>query len=420
MNSGDQFNFGAASVLFISGLSVFALFSFICLIFYETDKKDNIVWLWFSIVSVFLVYFSMDIILGYFFIPRLSPPMLPDKYVNHKLAPDTNSEYKSREFLCIQKVNSLGLRGAEVQEKKKSNTYRIIMLGDSFTMGRGVSDHETFSVLLEESLNKKKVAPNSKKIEILNAGVDSYAPVLSFLQLKKMADLLEPDLVILNFDMSDLIQEVTYRNKAIYGKNDEIIGVPAFPGQLDTQKMGSVKAIKNWVNKNLYFSRLVIFYLEKWTGNPKELSFENTVNLANYELLKHTLMNDTVDRTIQWQKIFESILKIKKYCIGRGMKFILTVYPWGHQVNESEWTPGRLIFVPDNAPISDKSIQMIQNFAKVNSIELLNSFPGFRSYKGTEPLYFSYDMHWTPEGHKLMAREIEQFILERIFKVQEK
>ena len=93
-----------------------------------------------------------------------------------------------------------------------------------------------------------------------------------------------------------------------------------------------------------------------------------------------------------------------------SVSFLLTIYPWGHQVNESEWVSGRRRFIPEDSLVSDKSVHIIENFAATNNIEILNVFPAFRSYNGISPLYFNFDIHWTAMGHKVMARELERFI----------
>ena len=66
--------------------------------------------------------------------------------------------------------------------------------------------------------------------------------------------------------------------------------------------------------------------------------------------------------------------------------------------------------MPVDILFSDKSVHIIEDFAITNHINLLNVFPVFRSYKGKSPLYFNYDMHWSPMGHKVMAQELESFI----------
>ena len=89
-----------------------------------------------------------------------------------------------------------------------------------------MKDDQTAAVLLEQSLRQKLAACNGRPLEVLNAGVDSYAPVLSFIQLKRELTQLEPDLVILNLDVSDLAQEAAYRRQAVFGDDGEVEAVP--------------------------------------------------------------------------------------------------------------------------------------------------------------------------------------------------
>ena len=407
---GD-FGFGSGAILIATSLAVLSLFSLYSMFAYQSDKREAIQKIWLSVTTTLLAYLIMDVVLGYFLIPRLSPPLLQDEYVHHALAPNTRSQFRSHEFAYIQDVNSLGLRGPELQLNKKPGTYRILMLGDSFTMGKGVDDDKTFSVVLEQSLNRKNAAINGNWIfQVLNAGVDSYSPILSFLQLKRMAAPLDPDMVVFNLDMSDVIQEVAYRNAARYGSNGEIVGISSSAEGEYANGHDLALLVRDWIDRNLYVTRLILYYAQKSGAGSSALTIRNTVIVANAQLLKHTLSDDTEDRTEQYQKLFASILSMKKFCDSRAIRFILTVYPWGHQVNEREWTPGRRAFVSDGVPVSDKTVNAVEDFAKANSITLLNVFGAFRSYKGERLLYYSYDMHWTPAGHELMARELDRVL----------
>ena len=108
-----------------------------------------------------------------------------------------------------------------------------------------------------------------------------------------------------------------------------------------------------------------------------------------------------------------SVLAIRDFCAARDIAFILATYPWGHQVNAREWMPGRLAFVPEGAVISDRSPQRVRDFAASSGIEFLDLFPAFRAYNGEAPLYYSFDMHWTPAGHRLLALELQRLIADR-------
>ena len=399
---GDRF--GAVTLAVIVVLTLIATAGFVSLWLHRSHAK-LVEGVWLSMFSVVVAYVVVDFIAGQFLLERLSPPIMRDEAVHHKLVPDTESEFKSRDFNYVQRVNSIGLRGNEINTDKAEGSYRVMMLGDSFTMGKGVRDDETFSALLEASLLNA-----GRKVEVLNAGVDSYSPILSYRQLvTRLGTLLEPDLVVINLDMSDLMQEVAYRSESIRDDNGEIIGFRA-GGQGET-----AAKIQSFITGNLYFTGLLYAYLKRGADRDDgDVTVENTVAMANPELLKHTLADDDTDRSGQWQNIFESILKIRDYCAARGIDFLLTTYPWGHQVSDTEWVPGRYQFLEGEVSISDRSIEGLEAFARSNAIDFVNLFPAFRSYQGSSPLYYDYDMHWTVAGHRIVADGLERIIIEYI------
>ena len=412
--------FGSVAVITLGLLALWSAFCLGSLAAYRKGAAQLVARVWLSIMVSVGTFVVLDLALGAVLIVRLSPRLVRDAVVHHRLEPNTQSDFKSSEYHYIQKVNNLGLRGPDVEPKKAPGTYRILTLGDSFTMGKGVADDKTFSALLERSLNGRG-AGGGRAIQVLNAGVDSYSPLLSYLQLTRLAPVLEPDLVVQAFDMSDLIQEIAYRAAATVGPDGEILGVNGLEsGDTDAAGGGhrsgekellSGHAISTWINHHMFGTRLVLYFVKEAARNTDEYTIDDTVETANRDLLKHTLASDAVDRTEQWANVFDSLLKTKRYCEGRGIGYLLVIYPWGHQVNEREWGPGRTFLVPAGEVASDRSRDLLTAFATEHSITLVDLFPLFRGYTGTERLYFDYDMHWTEAGHALVRDELERFIL---------
>lgn len=149
------------------------------LLLLRTKAADVVGNLWLVAVSSLVGYLVIDLLCGALFISPLSPVLVSDKSIHHRLQPGTASYITSPEYAYTQHVNALGFRGVDVPERKPPDTDRIVMLGDSFTMGKGVSDTETFSFLLERALNRLGRGSARPHVEVLNGGVDSYAPVLS-------------------------------------------------------------------------------------------------------------------------------------------------------------------------------------------------------------------------------------------------
>src|SRR3989338_11199829 len=119
-----------------------------------------------------------------------------DSIVHHGYKPNMACRYKTAEWDTELKINSTGLRNEEIGTKDK---FRVLVLGDSFTAAESVDLEKTAVYLAERNLNAE-----GKKVELVNAGVPSYSPILEYLWLREYGLDLDPDLVILNFDLGDV------------------------------------------------------------------------------------------------------------------------------------------------------------------------------------------------------------------------
>ena len=116
----------------------------------------------------------------------------PDARVIWRLKPDQNC-YTKIDHKPVR-INEHGTRGAEFTDAK-SNSIRIISLGDSRTFGWGLSDDETYSALLQKQL-REKVGPG-KNVEVINAGVNAWSYPQMSVYFREFALHWQPDVVIL-------------------------------------------------------------------------------------------------------------------------------------------------------------------------------------------------------------------------------
>jgi len=392
---------GPAALVAVLALAAVFLALLATLLLSRTRHRELVGKFWLAAFSTAIAYAVIDVVAGKLLIEPLSPPLVPDEYRHHRLVPDSRAEFRQPDFNYVQRVNNLGLRGPDTTAEKPSGTYRVIMLGDSFTMGKGVEDDQTFTALLGSSLAARVAACGGPPVEVLNGGVDSYAPILSYIQLKRDIAPLRPDLVVLNLDNTDLVQETAYRSQARFGEDGDIEAVPQHaPRGVTYEKL------RDWTSRNLFFTRLLLFHINKRLDH-RELTVRDVVNEATHEVVAHTLEGDR-DRTDQWQSIFDSLRRIKAFADHAGFDFVLSIYPWGHQINDSEWVPGRFAYMGRDAVASDRSRETIRALAAQYGIPLIDMYDPFRAYDGTDPLFFKYDMHWTEAGHRVTARILEE------------
>ncbi len=370
---------------------------------------------WVFCLTLVVFYLMLDLLGGYLFIPRkeITTKKLPDEYVHHKYAPHvTMRAYDPVDFDVRINTNNMGFRGRDLSGEKPPGTYRIVMLGDSFTLGAGVGDDQTFPSLLEGMLN----ASSSRRYEVINCGVESYAPVLEYIQLRRNIERLRPDMVIMNFDMSDLMNEFVYRKEAEFGTGGEPEAVSGIEDYRQVRE-GALSRLRSWVYDNLFITTALLETIGKRLRGEtglKDVNVETGIEREWMMILIHTLKVPQPENSAEMYRMAEdSILRTKRLCEENGCVFVLTTYPWGHQVSDDEWIPGRYEWLPKGtglSDVSDRTVEELARFSAANGIPFLNAFPAFRNYRGGDRLYYKHDIHWTPAGQRLMAETLAEFI----------
>jgi hypothetical protein len=104
-------------------------------------------------------------------------------------------QFANQEFDTQYRINSLGLRDDEDSLVRPE----IIVTGDSFAMGWGVEQDETYAELLEQRLGKK----------VLNAGVSSYGTVREMISLERV-DIENLRYLIIQYSPNDLRENKTF------------------------------------------------------------------------------------------------------------------------------------------------------------------------------------------------------------------
>ena len=119
--------------------------------------------------------------------------------------------------------NTHGIRGEERPIEKPANTFRILCLGDSFTLGSEVADEACYPSVLEQLLNKHaRDQGDTIRYEVINAGVGRYGTFQELLYSKEFVINHNPDLVLLRFYPNDVRDNISFQRhwQTLYPDSD--------------------------------------------------------------------------------------------------------------------------------------------------------------------------------------------------------
>ena len=122
-----------------------------------------------------------------------------------KLMPGRSGWYR-KEGEAFLEINSLGYRDDEHDLAPPPDTFRIAVLGDSFTEARQMPIEDTYWHRLGEALASCP-ALGGRAVEVMNYGIGGYSTTQSLLAYERDARRFQPDLVLLGFFPGNDIRE---------------------------------------------------------------------------------------------------------------------------------------------------------------------------------------------------------------------
>ena len=134
----------------------------------------------------------------------------PNRELGWKLRPGASGVVIAEDRQTVR-INSHGFRDRERSYDKPEETFRIAVMGNSWTEALQVPLERTYPALLESDLQKNGCF-NGKRVEVLNFGVAGYSTGQELLTLQQEVWKYKPDVVLLAFyparDIANNIREL--------------------------------------------------------------------------------------------------------------------------------------------------------------------------------------------------------------------
>jgi len=123
----------------------------------------------------------------------------PDLDIQYELEPNLRAVRYKKVHVT---TNAAGWRDREYTLEKPAGTFRVAVIGDSFTMADGIEIEDVYHSIMEERLNAQGGA---RRYEFLNFGVAGYQLPQYVAVIEKRALAYHPDLVLVGFSTNDFV-----------------------------------------------------------------------------------------------------------------------------------------------------------------------------------------------------------------------
>ena len=237
-------------------------------------KKGIFINITLSLLSLFSFLLLLEMGLRFFFIDtptaevsskqwsRLDPTFGAINIPNRKY------RYNIGKYSVSYEFNSKGIRGPEYSYLKPDGEYRILILGDSFAMGFGVTFEDLFSEVLKKKLNSRGV--HGRSFQIINTGVGGWCTGMELIFLDKKGKNYKPDLTVVMFYQNDILCNNQPEYYPIFNLSSILPDVPIpkspkgqswierYRAKTPVEKPHFLKKLKKWFAENSYLYRFIV------------------------------------------------------------------------------------------------------------------------------------------------------------------
>ncbi len=348
-----------------------------------------------------------------------------------KLMPGQSGWYR-KEGEAFLEINSLGYRDDEYELAPPPGTFRIAVLGDSFTEARQMPLEETYWHRLGEALSACP-ALEGKDVEVLNFGIGGYSTTQSLLAYETDARRFQPDLVLLGFFSGNDIRE---NSRALsVGKTDWKMHRPFHVldnGELTLTPPAPLPVWKQIVYTGVQNSRVLELVNEvrryrsarKKRENREESSggVEAGIETAVYLPLDGADVDP--DLVEAWGLTARLLNEIHRKAAADGAAFMVATIPTSIQTHPTTDYREKLVaeLGVDDLLFPDRQLAAFgdrDGYAVIPLVQAMQAEAGDRHFHGFANTAFGYG-HLNPVGHGVMAELLAPKVCDQIGGAQTK
>lgn len=282
----------------------------------------------------------------------------------------------------VIKKNTDGFRDRDFVIPKSQETYRILVLGDSFTWGVGVDVEETVPKQLEKRLSKEFPRKN---IEVINAAIPGYNTVEELLLLKGRGLKYEPNMLILLYNLND-IDFKPYLSDEKYDETKVVSVLEVHPGEniAEVLKYKGIRSFINWFEVN---SQFFAFLVPRVGTLLRKMGLLKSVEFSWVQ----TIFQGYTNENPGWLESRRALGEISEICRSHDIVFIVAIYPLLVELKKYQ---------------GKKSHEMISNYLHSIEIPFIDLLTVFEGKNGRSYWINFMDGHPNAEAHRLVTNAL--------------
>lgn len=308
-----------------------------------------------------------------------------DADVGHVYWPNYEQVIQEREFRTEWRSNAQGLRAERDYGPKPAGTRRIVVVGDSFTVGDQVPYADTIPAVIERELARRI---DDAPIEVLNAGFPGYSTANEARWIAKFAKALEPDVVIVCMTPNDLLEnqfplQYVARDGALVSSR------ATEADRLHWEDRARWWSLPGYVARSALYQRIVNSRWFKRKRGGSAFTHHHAFAVEHYHRA----------RTL-FELAEQHVLAARDAAREIGASFALVVLPFREQLGPLE--PGLAGHAfPDHWT----------DFCSRHEIPVLDVLPAFAAHPDPSELYWRMDAHCTAAGYRLIGETAAEWIV---------
>jgi hypothetical protein len=326
--------------------------------------------------------------------------------------------------------NSLGMHDTEHPLTKAADTYRILMLGDSFVQAVQVSEEQSSHQLLENKLNELE-DDNSRRFEVLSGGVVNWGTNQQLQYYREQGRQFQPDLVLLALYIgNDLSDNLPGNMVTVNGFNCYAPYFSVCQGSLDPQPLLYAPGLSQLRHNCSTFRRVLINGLGRLfqysrlyqqleplivTTNPRQ-QFGQAYPSAFSALY---LPTDEDELKQAWLITEALLIQLQQEVEADGAHLAVALISPEIVVRLGALSAAEQeLFLRDNPALAEAEIdrpnRRLAEFLDAQNIPYVDlTAPLSERLAATRsPLYILGEGHWTVEGNRVAANILTQWFVD--------